>query len=305
MGRESESGVTGEFFRLIRSYGRRHFTFLVFRFKYLILLFLFVVGLWTVLGESSNQNNFHQKLLEEPKVKEYPDFELKEESSAQHQDRNIQQVIHNKVNKHRKVKSHKSGEDPRLELLKVPSDASPPPQDFTIKQTHRAKHSQRGKSDIVNGVVISNQDPEDFSWDVVGGSDVYRSGHSLEISEEFAPEYARQEPGVGEMGEPVVLYGQEKYRGEQIMKTEAFNLVASDKIVYTRAVPDTRDHRCQSVVYDQSLPTASIVIIFTNEAWSPLIRTIYSVLNRSPPEFVHEIILVDDFSDKKHLGKKT
>ena len=35
-----------------------------------------------------------------------------------------------------------------------------------------------------------------------------------------------QEPGAGENGEPVNLFGQEKFRGEEIMKTEAFNLVA-------------------------------------------------------------------------------
>merc|ERR550519_378035 len=88
------------------------------------------------------------------------------------------------------------------------------------------------------------------------------------------------------------------------MKTEAFNLVASDKITYTRQQPDTRDPRCKAVQYDSVLPTTSIVIIFTNEAWSPLIRTVYSVLNRSPPEAVHEIILVDDHSDKQHLAGK-
>ncbi len=44
-----------------------------------------------------------------------------------------------------------------------------------------------------------------------------------------------------------------------------------------------------------------MVIIFTNEAWTPLLRTIWSVLDKTPSEALHEIILVDDASDKKHL----
>ena len=44
-----------------------------------------------------------------------------------------------------------------------------------------------------------------------------------------------------------------------------------------------------------------MVIIFHNEAWSPLLRTAHSVVNRSPPEYLHEVILLDDFSDRRKL----
>ena len=121
------------------------------------------------------------------------------------------------------------------------------------------------------------------------------------VHSEFAEDEAKIIPGLGERGEPVVLSGREASLAENIMKTEAFNLLVSDRISYTREVPDTRDARCKSVYYEEDLPTTSVIIIFTNEAWSPLIRTIYSVLNRSPAHLIHEIILVDDFSDKPNL----
>lgn len=48
----------------------------------------------------------------------------------------------------------------------------------------------------------------------------------------------------------------------------------------------------------------SVIIIYTNEAFTSLIRTLHSVINRTPAKLLREIVLVDDFSDHRDLKGK-
>lgn len=56
-------------------------------------------------------------------------------------------------------------------------------------------------------------------------------------------------------------------------------------------------HRCNDIEYDADLPEVSVIIPFRNEAFSTLLRTVHSVLDKSNPNILKEIILVDDGSN--------
>ena len=82
-------------------------------------------------------------------------------------------------------------------------------------------------------------------------------------------------------------------------KKNSFNQYLSDLISFHREVPDDRPAYCKDMManYSKILPKASVIIIFHNEAWSTLLRSVHSVLDRSPEHLIEEVILVDDYSD--------
>lgn len=85
------------------------------------------------------------------------------------------------------------------------------------------------------------------------------------------------------------------------MRKHAFNELISERIGFHRNITDTRNSLCKYKSYSDDVLSTSIVICFYNEAWSTLLRTVHSVLERTPKHLLHEIILVDDFSEFEHL----
>lgn len=113
---------------------------------------------------------------------------------------------------------------------------------------------------------------------------------------------------------PLIVFNEQYYISEGSAAVDitdpfarhAFNVAVSNQIRSDRNITDTRHPRC--VEYIQGLeelefPTVSVIIAFHNEARSALLRTVTSVLNRTPPELVEEIILVDDCSNDPKDGE--
>ncbi|KAM8706411.1 hypothetical protein ACLKA7_010654 [Drosophila subpalustris] len=83
-----------------------------------------------------------------------------------------------------------------------------------------------------------------------------------------------------------------------------YNRQLSDKLPAVRSLPMTRHDSCNTRTY--KLPHASnaklsVVISFYNEARSILLRTILTLISRTPGDYLHELIIIDDCSGDANL----
>lgn len=68
------------------------------------------------------------------------------------------------------------------------------------------------------------------------------------------------------------------------------NVTHSDLLSPDRPIPDTRPRGCARFKYDiRHLPTVTVVVPFYNEALSMILRTVHSLLNRSPDQLLEEV----------------
>ncbi|XP_033871583.2 N-acetylgalactosaminyltransferase 7-like isoform X2 [Acipenser ruthenus] len=132
---------------------------------------------------------------------------------------------------------------------------------------------------------------------------VLRSGvlGNFELKE---PEPQGVSGGPGEGAKPFVLGPEYKDAIQASVREFGFNMVVSEMISLDRTISDLRHEECKFWHYDENLLTSSIVIVFHNEGWSTLMRTVHSVIKRTPRRYLAEIVLIDDFSNKVHLKEK-
>ncbi|GAB0095595.1 Polypeptide N-acetylgalactosaminyltransferase [Sergentomyia squamirostris] len=104
----------------------------------------------------------------------------------------------------------------------------------------------------------------------------------------------------GECREPILNISQSDLSDglkNGVFEEHYFNLTASNLLSSNRHLPDSRPPRCRDKEYVLNAnKNVSVIVAFHNEAKSVLLRTISSVINRTPPDLLHEIILIDDFS---------
>jgi polypeptide N-acetylgalactosaminyltransferase len=140
-----------------------------------------------------------------------------------------------------------------------------------------------------------------------GGGDPFISYRNLPKKDwhdyKFMQEEANRQ-GPGEQGKPVVVTkDDEKIRKiqEELYRVNGYDAYVSDLIPLNRSVKDIRHPGCKSINYIERLPSVSVIFPFHNEHNSTLIRSAYSVILRSPPDVLREVILVDDGSTKEAL----
>ncbi|KAJ3654522.1 hypothetical protein Zmor_013705 [Zophobas morio] len=128
--------------------------------------------------------------------------------------------------------------------------------------------------------------------------------NSDKLIKSLQPEF-KENRGTGITGElnelGLVKTLEDQRKKEDGYKRHAYNVLISDQLSYHRKVPDTRNTLCKNVTYSSDLPTASIIICFYNEHYHTLLRTIHSIVDRTPESLLKEVILVDDYSDLDDL----
>ncbi|RMB92560.1 hypothetical protein DUI87_31014 [Hirundo rustica rustica] len=111
-------------------------------------------------------------------------------------------------------------------------------------------------------------------------------------------------PSSGQFGHPVAVPDDKQEEAKSRWKEGNFNVYLSDLIPVDRAITDTRPAGCSEQQVHDDLPTTTIIMCFVDEVWSTLLRSVHSVLSRSPPHLIQEIILVDDSSTKEYLKER-
>lgn len=85
--------------------------------------------------------------------------------------------------------------------------------------------------------------------------------------------------------------------GDAFGKADDPVIAMSNRLGLERILEDHRGSVCRKQEFPiKTLDDASVVIAFYNEPLSVLLRTIHSVLNRTPPPLLREVILVNDRS---------
>ncbi|XP_071477696.1 polypeptide N-acetylgalactosaminyltransferase 13-like [Diadema antillarum] len=180
-----------------------------------------------------------------------------------------------------------------FEVKKYAAEDRKPPQTFQDNANHNGE-----------SIVIMNQIDHDVHAPMVHEDKIIQKDRTprvhpvrnLDVTSQ-----PRDPHGPGEMGKLVKTGPEDESKVKIGWQHAFFNEYVSDMISLERSVPDVRPKGCKTMGYANDLPRTSVIICFTEESWSTLLRTVHSVINRSPPELIAEVLLVDDFSQRDYL----
>ncbi|XP_030382786.1 polypeptide N-acetylgalactosaminyltransferase 1-like [Scaptodrosophila lebanonensis] len=89
------------------------------------------------------------------------------------------------------------------------------------------------------------------------------------------------------------------------LREYGFNVELSKRISYIHGLPDVRNEQCKELSYQKSgSMRASVIVIFENTPISLLLRTLYSIIERTDAALLQEVILVDGGSTQTELRDK-
>jgi len=158
---------------------------------------------------------------------------------------------------------------------------------FPSSSSAHQRINSHSRNNIINRALI----PPESTWSHNSYNNINPESANANLFENFDQENYLKEDEVS--------------RGQDAYAKTKFNQYASDHLPMDRRIPDTRNAACKAKDYDVSeLQPTSVIITFHNEARSTLLRTVVSVLNRSPAHLIQEIILVDDASPNPDDGAK-
>lgn len=181
--------------------------------------------------------------------------------------------------------------------------------DSFLNRLNRARHRNDVVTFVRPGSILGNSTAKDKGTHTKGvhvtiTAEEYRKDPNLRTGNPLIDEYGENDlTKTGEMGRGVTFVGKEKAEAAKKLQVYNINVMASDLIPLNRLVPDSRPPECKTRTYEHDLPTTSIIIPYFDEWPSVLIRSLYSIVNRTPRHLLQEIILIDDASTMLEIKK--